>query len=172
MTTLKTGAQAEDTIFGTLNSTIWTTIEANTGIMCACMPMLKAPLMTLFPRLFRQSNYDPREPSGPHRLPSDVTDPRSPGYKSSSGGEYGQRKDDHKPSVQTYVATGNERKSAGSSDYSGDDVGMAGNDVPLGSITETTTVDAKSKMIQPGTPRSKTSGKGHLNRASETPLVA
>jgi len=58
MTTLRTGGQAQDQTFGTLNSTIWTTIEANTGIICACLPMLKTPLARLFPRYF------PRKPEG------------------------------------------------------------------------------------------------------------
>ncbi len=31
----------------------WTLIEANTGIICACLPMLKEPLTTLLARLFR-----------------------------------------------------------------------------------------------------------------------
>ncbi|EEH23452.2 hypothetical protein PABG_05663 [Paracoccidioides brasiliensis Pb03] len=30
----------------------WTSIEANTGIICACLPILKGPLVRLFPRLF------------------------------------------------------------------------------------------------------------------------
>lgn len=53
--------------------------EANTAIICACLPMLKAPLARLFPRLF------PRGSSG-----SDITCPsvstacRNPGPSSSS----------------------------------------------------------------------------------------
>ena len=31
----------------------WTLIEANTGIVCACLPLLKQPLTLLFPHLFR-----------------------------------------------------------------------------------------------------------------------
>lgn len=58
MTTLNTGSKAKDQIYGTLNSTIWTTIEANTAIICACLPMLKSPLATLFPRLFPRGSAD------------------------------------------------------------------------------------------------------------------
>ena len=58
MTTLNTGSKAKDQIYGTLNSTIWTTIEANTAIICACLPMLKSPLATLFPRLFPRGSAE------------------------------------------------------------------------------------------------------------------
>jgi hypothetical protein len=37
---------------------VWTLIEANTGIICACLPMLKQPLTILFPRIFRGSTTD------------------------------------------------------------------------------------------------------------------
>lgn len=56
MTTLKTGSKAKDQLYGTLNSTIWTTIESNTAIICACLPMLKSPLAALFPRLFPRAS--------------------------------------------------------------------------------------------------------------------
>jgi hypothetical protein len=32
----------------------WTLIEANTGIICACLPLLKWPLTLLFPYMFRR----------------------------------------------------------------------------------------------------------------------
>ncbi|EAS31883.3 uncharacterized protein CIMG_07362 [Coccidioides immitis RS] len=34
---------------------VWTLVEANTGIICACLPILKGPLGRLFPRLFHLS---------------------------------------------------------------------------------------------------------------------
>lgn len=37
---------------------VWTLIEANTGIICACLPMLKQPLTIIFPRMFRGSTKD------------------------------------------------------------------------------------------------------------------
>ncbi|MCJ1259068.1 hypothetical protein MMC24_006903 [Lignoscripta atroalba] len=52
MTTLNPASKSNDQTFGTLISTTWTTIEANTGIICACLPVLKAPLSLIFPRLF------------------------------------------------------------------------------------------------------------------------
>ena len=68
MTTLEHGSKAKDQIYGTLNSTIWTTIEANTAIICACLPMLKSPLAALFPRLFpRGSAEDYSSGSNPTR---------------------------------------------------------------------------------------------------------
>ena len=32
----------------------WTVIKANTGIICACLPLLKRPLTLLFPYMFRR----------------------------------------------------------------------------------------------------------------------
>lgn len=57
MTTLNSSSKSTDRTYGNLNSTIWTTIEANTGIICACLPMLKAPLTALFPKLFPRGSY-------------------------------------------------------------------------------------------------------------------
>lgn len=37
---------------------VWTLIEANTGIICACLPMLKHPLTIFFPRMFRGSSRE------------------------------------------------------------------------------------------------------------------
>ena len=124
MTTLKTGARAADVTYGTLNSTIWSTIgmsyislvllyagninlpphrhsmihlgacpmfsdgisvlthirlaEANTAIICACLPMLKAPLARLFPRLF------PRGSSGSDRTSPSISTTCRPGHSLSS----------------------------------------------------------------------------------------
>ncbi|MCJ1481570.1 hypothetical protein MMC06_001729 [Schaereria dolodes] len=52
MITLNPASKSTDQTYGTLISTTWTTIEANTGIICANLPVLKAPLSMLFPRLF------------------------------------------------------------------------------------------------------------------------
>lgn len=55
MMTLDQGSKARDQTYGTYKSTIWTTVECNTGIICACLPMMKAPLTWVFPKLFPQS---------------------------------------------------------------------------------------------------------------------
>ncbi|KAL8711095.1 MAG: hypothetical protein Q9220_004476 [cf. Caloplaca sp. 1 TL-2023] len=52
MTTLHTGAKNTDVSWTTSNSTIWSAIEMNISILCACLPILRVPLQTLFPRLF------------------------------------------------------------------------------------------------------------------------
>ena len=41
MTTLDFASMAIDRTSGTLSSTIWTTVEANTAIICACLPVLR-----------------------------------------------------------------------------------------------------------------------------------
>ena len=52
MTTLGQSSKALDPTQGTLLSTMWTTIEASTAIVCACLPMLRTPVQRLVPRLF------------------------------------------------------------------------------------------------------------------------
>lgn len=55
MTTLKFSSTAPDTTNATMVSTIWTVIEANTGIICSCSPMLKTPLARFFPHIFSRT---------------------------------------------------------------------------------------------------------------------
>jgi hypothetical protein len=52
MTTLDHSSKAPDATAGTLISTMWTTIEASTAVVCACLPMLRTPVQRLLPRLF------------------------------------------------------------------------------------------------------------------------
>ena len=58
MTTLEAGSKSKDQTYGTYVSTVWTTVEANTGIICACLPMLKSPLSRFFPRLFLRGTQE------------------------------------------------------------------------------------------------------------------
>jgi hypothetical protein len=51
MTTLDPASKNPDTTFGTLKSTMWTTIEASTAIVCACLPMIRTPIQKLFPKI-------------------------------------------------------------------------------------------------------------------------
>jgi len=55
MTTLAFSSTAPDTTHATMLSTIWTIVEANTGIMCSCSPMLKTPLARFFPHIFSRT---------------------------------------------------------------------------------------------------------------------
>jgi hypothetical protein len=52
MMTLDQSSKALDPTQGTFLSTMWTTIEASTAIVCACLPMLRTPVQRLVPRLF------------------------------------------------------------------------------------------------------------------------
>ena len=51
-TTLAASATSTDPTWGIIPATVWSVVEANTGTICACLPMLKQPLAILFPRLF------------------------------------------------------------------------------------------------------------------------
>ena len=52
MTTLDRSSKAADPTAGTLVSTMWTTIEASSAVVCACLPMVRTPVQRLVPRLF------------------------------------------------------------------------------------------------------------------------
>jgi hypothetical protein len=52
LTTLYSSAYGTDPTAGSLVSTVWTTIEAGLGIICASLPMLRTPLQRLFPSMF------------------------------------------------------------------------------------------------------------------------
>jgi len=52
LTTLYSSAYGEDPTAGSLISSVWTTIEAGLGVICANLPMLRTPLQRLFPKLF------------------------------------------------------------------------------------------------------------------------
>ncbi|KXL44239.1 MAG: hypothetical protein FE78DRAFT_120685, partial [Acidomyces sp. 'richmondensis'] len=52
ITTLNLATSHTDTMWQSINSSMWTIIESNLGIICASMPALKRPLSALFPWLF------------------------------------------------------------------------------------------------------------------------
>lgn len=47
-TTIAASAGDPDPTFGPIPATVWSVVEANTGIICACMPMLRSPFVRLF----------------------------------------------------------------------------------------------------------------------------
>ncbi|KAK4695002.1 hypothetical protein P7C71_g2665, partial [Lecanoromycetidae sp. Uapishka_2] len=51
-TTLASSSRSTDVTWGYIPPTVWSVVEANTGTICACLPMLKGPLSSLFPRVF------------------------------------------------------------------------------------------------------------------------
>ena len=64
-TTLDHASKTQDTTFGTLKSTVWTTIEASTAIVCACLPMIRTPIQKLFPKMFPTKSEAGTTPSAP-----------------------------------------------------------------------------------------------------------
>ncbi|KAI1624450.1 hypothetical protein EDD37DRAFT_609445 [Exophiala viscosa] len=52
LTTLYSSADGNDPTAGSFISTIWTSIEAGLGIICANLPMLRTPLQHFFPKIF------------------------------------------------------------------------------------------------------------------------
>lgn len=56
MTTLKTGARAKDPTYYGVETLMWTGVEMNAGIMCACLPLLRPLLNKFFPWFGRRSS--------------------------------------------------------------------------------------------------------------------
>ena len=52
MTTIKTGGKNADVSWTTSGSTIWSSIEMDISIVCACLPILRVPLQAIFPHIF------------------------------------------------------------------------------------------------------------------------
>jgi hypothetical protein len=55
MTTLNLEASATDTTWAT-SSTMWTTIEMNIAVICACLPQLRPIIIMIFPRFRQQTS--------------------------------------------------------------------------------------------------------------------
>ena len=62
MTTLGHSSKAQDKNKDTIVSTIWTLIESDLGIICACLPMMRTPITLLFPYLFPSKGYSTTSP--------------------------------------------------------------------------------------------------------------
>ena len=172
MTTLDTGSKNQDQTYGTLNSTIWTTIEANTGIICACLPMLKSPLAFLFPRLFPRNSYTDYSSRSDvvSRGPSRVTasrDGESPAAYDGWGRLQSQR-----PINLIRVPVPAKLSSDTSSDGT---FGMSCQDIPMGHITKTVHVDVKygdRNLCPPNpSPNGSQHSKERVRSISQVPLV-
>lgn len=170
MTTLDNSSRARDQTYGTLTSTVWTAIEANTGIICACLPMLKSPLATLFPRLFpRGSNEQYSAGSGTDR-------PRIPSSQNRNSpaayGGWGRLQNKKQPRMLRISTSGDQAPAVNrSSEHSSNDTfGMDYKDVPMGHISKTTHVNVqygKDKCHPAYSPTSKE----HVRSLSEAHLV-
>ena len=56
MTTLKTGMKAKDPTYFGVETLMWTGVEANVGIMCACLPLLRPILNKVIPWFARRTS--------------------------------------------------------------------------------------------------------------------
>ena len=59
MTTIDVAAASPDITFD-VASTMWTVIEANIAVVCACLPMVRPLIVKLFPRLMPKSSTNKR----------------------------------------------------------------------------------------------------------------
>ncbi|KAF2112844.1 hypothetical protein BDV96DRAFT_496939 [Lophiotrema nucula] len=81
-TTLAESAGDPDPTYGPIPATYWAVIEANAGIICACLPMLRQPFLRLFGPLFGSRS---RSKQQSYRLNS-RSNQRSAGMRSDKTG--------------------------------------------------------------------------------------
>jgi uncharacterized membrane protein YiaA len=74
--TLNTATKDTDTTWEVAGSTLWSAIEINVAIICACLPMLRPPLQALFPRLFRSRSSKAGSSAQPTPYSAGVTGSR------------------------------------------------------------------------------------------------
>ncbi|OJD13330.1 hypothetical protein AJ78_06208 [Emergomyces pasteurianus Ep9510] len=55
-TTLASSSSSDDITWSAIPATIWSVIECNTGIICACLPIIRQPLSIVFPFLSTKSS--------------------------------------------------------------------------------------------------------------------
>ncbi|KAF1358016.1 hypothetical protein EJ07DRAFT_167036 [Lizonia empirigonia] len=67
-TTIAASASDPDPTWGPIPATIWSVIEANAGIVCACLPMLRGPFVRLLGPLFGRSRKGTPRPDGSYHL--------------------------------------------------------------------------------------------------------
>ncbi|PGG99037.1 hypothetical protein GX51_06453 [Blastomyces parvus] len=81
ITTLDVATSHLDTPWTNIGSSMWTVIESNLGIICACLPPLWRPLSVAFPRVFgrfnratsaKQSSYNRTHGSGGRKMSCSV----------------------------------------------------------------------------------------------------
>ncbi|KAF1929862.1 uncharacterized protein M421DRAFT_37861, partial [Didymella exigua CBS 183.55] len=67
-TTIAASASDPDPTWGPIPATIWSVIEANAGIVCACLPMLRGPFVGLFGPFFGRSRKATTKPNRSYHL--------------------------------------------------------------------------------------------------------
>ncbi|KLJ11087.1 hypothetical protein EMPG_13607 [Blastomyces silverae] len=55
-TTLASSSIPKDVTWAAIPATVWSVVECNTGIICACLPMIRQPLSIIFPFLTADSS--------------------------------------------------------------------------------------------------------------------
>ncbi|EFW17844.1 hypothetical protein D8B26_004819 [Coccidioides posadasii str. Silveira] len=59
VTTIRRVGKRKDPLWNTFPLGLWSVVEVNTGIVCACMPMIRQSLSVLFPKLFSRNKTRP-----------------------------------------------------------------------------------------------------------------
>ena len=140
MTTLDPASKSADQTYGTLISTTWTTVEAGTGIICACLPMLKTPLTFIFPRLLSNSSNKGTDGSHVHHARCDAGPESTEQTKKrpSTFDSWG-RPESNEDLIRTPSISGGYSRAAPSSEHQGFGKNE-GKNIPMGVISKTTDV--------------------------------
>ncbi|KAL5358394.1 putative plasma membrane protein Pth11-like protein [Aspergillus floccosus] len=134
ITTLNIATSRLDITWNSIGSSMWTVIESNLAILCACLPALQRPLVFLFPRLFPK----------PHR--SNASD-EHPGEREGRGSLRAAAK--RLPGWSILDSVVREDQAAGASS-SQERIMPAGRDDNGGLIRKTTQVSVRYDIV--GTP--------------------
>jgi hypothetical protein len=67
-TTIAASASDPDPTWGPIPATIWSVLEANAGIICACLPMLRSPFVQFFKPIFGRSWKGTTKPDRSYHL--------------------------------------------------------------------------------------------------------
>ncbi|PNS21754.1 hypothetical protein CAC42_1608 [Sphaceloma murrayae] len=89
MTTLSGSSRSNDPSYGSYDATMWTEIESNTSIICACLPALRAPIIQLWRRV-RGKTLNGTYGSNSHKM-AYVKQPSKVGVESNHQSPYMQR---------------------------------------------------------------------------------
>jgi len=114
MVMLRSSARTQDPTWGSLEALVWTEIEANTSVICCCLPALRVPLMHLWHRLRGVDRSPTPTIDGPPRMTYDNawTGPNRSHAFASRGLSRPQ------PSHQSHFSKGRTRLSHGKSSQS------------------------------------------------------
>jgi len=134
-------------------STMWTIIEANTGIICACLPMLKVPLTLIFPRIFARTSSNDVE----NTLSGPTVTNSNRNTNATTTGNWAKSK--QAPMHLSLMKGGRAQTTRESQERM---VGTESKEVPMGMINKRTDVDVRFDENESVSSSTRVSSKEHV----------